>query len=129
MNTKICNKCKKEKTLTKEFFHQDRRQKDWFTTICKICRNCWHRLLRLNKEYTDKEKEYNKKRRQNPEIKKRELKLWKKWIRDNLEYVKKNKWYTHKRRWKKPPTSTYRLTKKIQKAKKELAEYIKYFNL
>lgn len=35
MNTKICNKCKKEKSKTE--FSKDKNKKDGLRTICKQC--------------------------------------------------------------------------------------------
>lgn len=38
METKECNKCKQIKSLTREFWHKDKQNKDGFSTTCSKCR-------------------------------------------------------------------------------------------
>lgn len=66
--TKICNKCKKEKPLTPEFWHRHKYNSDGFKGMCKECRNEDKRIhYQKNKdriiEYQHKHYEENRERR------------------------------------------------------------------
>lgn len=66
--TKICNKCKKEKPLTPEFWHRHKYNSDGFKGICKECRNKSQQIYyQENKdriiEYQHKHYEENRERR------------------------------------------------------------------
>jgi len=93
METKICRLCNKEKPLTLVFFHKDNNAKDKFTNRCKLCRNNLHRLMRKEKEFVKKEREYSVKRRKSPIVKELELKQYKKWIKNNKEYLRSINYY------------------------------------
>ncbi len=61
METKICNKCRKEKILTKEFWKGDKKSKTGLTSICRDCYNEYRRLARAKKAgyyATERERNY-----------------------------------------------------------------------
>jgi hypothetical protein len=58
VKTKICSKCNVEKDITK--FYKAKRGKFGVHSICKICRNKYHKIFQQTNACKEQQKEYNK---------------------------------------------------------------------
>ena len=89
METKICTKCKNEKTL--DDFYKDINKKDGHSCACKECGNNEKREYR--KKYPERQKEADKKYRAK-NLEKRRI-AHREWYKENKDYCKKyiKGWY------------------------------------
>ncbi|HQE49833.1 MAG TPA: HNH endonuclease [Fervidobacterium sp.] len=125
IENKICNKCRKELPMTKEFFYSDKGKKDGLSTFCKECKkqsslNTYYkhkdkyreRKSKYGKEYYQKHRDYYLEvnaqwRKNNKERMKETHKEWyeknkEDKLEKNRQWIKENKEYHNelKEKWK-----------------------------
>lgn len=74
MNSKICSKCKK--ALTFDYFRENKRYLDGYTSWCKACHNDHNKIYYIEKKrWKDIEKRYNLTKKQYLEMEEKQLGL------------------------------------------------------
>ena len=90
MKTKVCKKCKTEKSLLE--FYKRSGTSDGLTSWCKECRKEYQKEYQKNN--SEHQKEYKKEYNQKPEVKKRKRERSKKWYQKHREEkIKRSKEY------------------------------------